>query len=79
MRKFELHLSCCVNVLADRLARYTGKTVSTEITEAESVLEQLDECRRLLRAAVEWCGDVRTNDDAVVLWVEAARKAAGGE
>ena len=39
------HLRGCVNVLASKLAYYTGKTVPTEITGAESVLEQLAEAR----------------------------------
>jgi len=35
------HLRGCVNVLADKLAGYTGKTVPTEIAGAESVLQRL--------------------------------------
>ena len=89
MRKFELHLSGCVNVLADKLSQHTGKTVPTEITEAESVLDALSECRRLLREAVDqWdSGHPHYPDGAVRMWkwtplstdwLEAAQ-AAGGE
>ena len=39
--------------------------------------EEVDECRRLLRQAVDWLGDVRTTEEAVVLWAQAAKKAGG--
>ena len=41
--------------------------------------DKLTNCQRLLWEAVDWMGDVRTTEEAVVLWAQAAKKAGGGE
>ena len=49
-----------------------------EMYSAAKAKVKIERLERLLREAVDWLGDVRTTEEAVVLWAQAAR-AAGGE
>lgn len=65
-----------IDRLRARLDKFgTDNAIAQELFMTE---RRLEKCRRLLRMACHYSGDVRTNDGSVVAWVKAA-KAAGGD
>lgn len=66
----------------EQLRRVASQRLAETGECCRKILDQkseLAECRTLLRQAVAHLGDVRTNDNGVREWVEAAREAAGGD
>lgn len=47
-------------------------------THVQNAQRERDACRQLLREAVAYLGEVRTNEDGIKQWADSAARAAGG-